>query len=82
MPPLVLMQTTVSNADMRGMLRCTNSQTWELEEPTLRLDPYVFSEICWDRRPSCLPSVLLGSRGDRQVLAVEPRRRKTEEVSE
>ena len=46
MTPLVLMPTTVLNADVRRNLRSTKSQTWELAEPALTQDPYVFSEIC------------------------------------
>ena len=78
MPPLVLIQTMISNDNMTGTLRSQKSQSWEVVEPTLTQEPSVFSEICRDRRPSCLPSGVCGLMVDVQVLVVDPRGKKPE----
>ena len=71
----------ISNADMTGTLRSQKSQSWEVVEPTLTQEPSVFSEICRDRRPSCLPSGVCGLMVDVQVLVVDPRGKKPEGVN-
>lgn len=47
-PPLVLIQTMISNADMTGTRRSPKSQSWEVVAPTLKpepLSPQKFAEI-------------------------------------